>query len=274
MNKNSQIIRSNLSTLLKRFSKTDVIEKIDDGRQIANVVNLKTEYIRDNRYFINIDLDDKTLDNLEKDIMRRGIVSPLLVRQIGNQEYEIISGRKRLYCAKKLKIQNLSCVVQNFSDEEMLLYILFSSNNVKNKSVINMANVCNILCKEFNYTQSTLADILDMSRPHITNLIRILKLPRKIQRDVAKGKLSYGHAKILIGLDKDKINEIVSLIYEKSLSVRDVEYLVNEMKNHQGYDDLINNFQKRNNVRVKITGRQLILSFKNKRDLKRFIVKK
>ena len=67
---------------------------------------------------------------------------------------------------------------------------------------------------------------------------------------------------------------VLELIYSKNLSVRDTEYFVNELKSKQNYDELMSNFQKRNNLKAKITGKQLILSFKTKKDMKMFIAKK
>ncbi|MCH5171283.1 MAG: ParB/RepB/Spo0J family partition protein [Erysipelotrichales bacterium] len=274
MNKDNQILKNNLSSLLKKFAKTNFIEKFDDGYQTTNTVNLLTENIIDNRFFKNVILDEKMLTKMEKDISFHGLVSPLLVRPIENGKYEIVAGRKRLICARKLNIRSVVCMVHNFSDENMLLYMLFNAKNETTKSVIEMATICQLLCKKFHYTQATIAELLDMSRSQITNLMRILQLPKRIQREVSKGRLSYGHARAIAGLSEDKIDDVVNLIYEKRLSVRDTEYLVNELKNRQGYDYLISNFEKRNNIRAKINGKQLILSFKTKKEIKKFIVKK
>lgn len=274
MNKDNQILKNNLSSLLKKFAKTNFIEKFDDGYQTSNTVNLLTENIIDNRFFKNVILDEKMLVKMEKDISFHGLVTPLLVRPIENNKYEIVEGQKRLICARNLNIKSVVCMVNNFSDEDMLLYMLFNAKNETIKSVIEMATICQLLCKKFHYTQATIAELLDMSRSQITNLMRILQLPKRIQREVSKGRLSYGHARAIAGLSEDKIDDVVNLIYEKKLSVRDTEYLVNELKNRQGYDYLINNFEKRNNLKAKINGKQLILSFKTKKDIKKFIVKK
>ena len=156
----------------------------------------------------------------------------------------------------------------------MLLYMLFSYKMDKTKSVVEMANICNVLCKKFHYTQATIADLLDISRAQVTNLIRILNLPKKLQRDVGKGRLTYGHARAIAVLNEEQMLEVASMIYEKKLSVRDTEYLVNEMRSHHKYEDILTNFKKRNNLEAKINGKQLILSFKSKKDLTRFIIKK
>ncbi len=274
MNKDNQILKNNLGSLLKKFAKTNVIAQFDDGLQVPNSVNLPTDKIIDNRFFKDVILDEKMIAKMEKDISFYGIVAPLLVRPIDAGKYEIVVGRKRLICARNLNIKSVVCMINNFSDEDMLLYMLFNAKVETTKSVIEMATICQLLCKKYHYTQATIADLLDMSRSQITNLMRVLQLPKRIQREVSKGRLSYGHARAIAGLDEEKIDEVVSLIYEKSLSVRDTEYLVNELKNRQGYDYLIGNFEKRNNLKAKLNGKQLILSFKTKKELKKFIVKK
>ncbi len=274
MNKDNQILKNNLSSLLKKFAKTNVIEKFDDVNTLYNVVNLETNRIMDNKVLKSVEIDEKTLSNFEKDINYHGIVTPLLVRPINDKDFEIITGRKRLICAKKFHIENVPCIIHEFSDEDMLLYMLYSLRDDETKSAIESATICKELCKRFHYTQATLADILDMSRSQITNLIRLLKLPKKIQKDVSKGKLSYGHARALTSLNEEQIYMVLELIYSKNLSVRDTEYFVNELKSKQNYDELMSNFQKRNNLKAKITGKQLILSFKTKKDMKMFIAKK
>lgn len=273
-NNDNQILKSNLSTLLKRFANTSVVDKFSDTLQSNNVFTIEVEKISNNRYLKNVEVDEKAITSVIKDIKYHGIINPILVRTVAESKYELITGRTRLICAKRLKLKNVPCMIQNFSDEDMLLYMLFSYKMDKTKSVVEMANICNVLCKKFHYTQATIADLLDISRAQVTNLIRILNLPKKLQRDVGKGRLTYGHARAIAVLNEEQMLEVASMIYEKKLSVRDTEYLVNEMRSHHKYEDILTNFKKRNNLEAKINGKQLILSFKSKKDLTRFIIKK
>ena len=273
-NNDNQILKSNLSTLLKRFANTSVVDKFGDTLQSNNVFTIEVEKISNNRYLKNVEVDEKAITSVIKDIKYHGIINPILVRTVAESKYELITGRTRLICAKRLKLKNVPCMIQNFSDEDMLLYMLFSYKMDKTKSVVEMANICNVHCKKFHYTQATIADLLDISRAQVTNLIRILNLPKKLQRDVGKGRLTYGHARAIAVLNEEQMLEVASMIYEKKLSVRDTEYLVNEMRSHHKYEDILTNFKKRNNLEAKINGKQLILSFKSKKDLTRFIIKK
>ena len=273
-NNDNQILKSNLSTLLKRFANTSVVDKFGDTLQSNNVFTIEVEKISNNRYLKNVEVDEKAITSVIKDIKYHGIINPILVRTVAESKYELITGRTRLICAKRLKLKNVPCMIQNFSDEDMLIYMLFSYKMDKTKSVVEMANICNVLCKKFHYTQATIADLLDISRAQVTNLIRILNLPKKLQRDVGKGRLTYGHARAIAVLNEEQMLEVASMIYEKKLSVRDTEYLVNEMRSHHKYEDILTNFKKRNNLEAKINGKQLILSFKSKKDLTRFIIKK
>ena len=273
-NDDNQILKSNLSTLLKRFANTSVVDKFGDTLQSNNVFTIEVEKISNNRYLKNVEVDEKAITSVIKDIKYHGIINPILVRTVAESKYELITGRTRLICAKRLKLKNVPCMIQNFSDEDMLLYMLFSYKMDKTKSVVEMANICNVLCKKFHYTQATIADLLDISRAQVTNLIRILNLPKKLQRDVGKGRLTYGHARAIAVLNEEQMLEVASMIYEKKLSVRDTEYLVNEMRSHHKYEDILTNFKKRNNLEAKINVKQLILSFKSKKDLTRFIIKK
>ena len=247
-NNDNQILKSNLSTLLKRFANTSVVDKFGDTLQSNNVFTIEVEKISNNRYLKNVEVDEKAITSVIKDIKYHGIINPILVRTVAESKYELITGRTRLICAKRLKLKNVPCMIQNFSDEDMLLYMLFSYKMDKTKSVVEMANICNVLCKKFHYTQATIADLLDISRAQVTNLIRILNLPKKLQRDVGKGRLTYGHARAIAVLNEEQMLEVASMIYEKKLSVRDTEYLVNEMRSHHKYEDILTNFKKRNNL--------------------------
>ena len=259
-NNDNQILKSNLSTLLKRFANTSVVDKFGDTLQSNNVFTIEVEKISNNRYLKNVEVDEKAITSVIKDIKYHGIINPILVRTVAESKYELITGRTRLICAKRLKLKNVPCMIQNFSDEDMLLYMLFSYKMDKTKSVVEMANICNVLCKKFHYTQATIADLLDISRAQVTNLIRILNLPKKLQRDVGKGRLTYGHARAIAVLNEEQMLEVASMIYEKKLSVRDTEYLVNEMRSHHKYEDILTNFKKRNNLEAKINGKQLIIN--------------
>lgn len=136
-NKNdNQILKSNLSTLLKRFANTSVIEKFNDASQNNTVFTIEVSNISNNRYLKNIEIDEKAISSVIKDIKYHGIISPLLVRTIEEGKYELITGRTRFMCAKRLKLQNVPCMIQNFSDEDMLLYMLFSYKLEDRKSVV------------------------------------------------------------------------------------------------------------------------------------------
>jgi len=273
MNKDNQILKSNLSTLLKRFSKTDVISKIDDEYQNNKAINIDTWRIQDNSYLKDISLNEKTLETISRDMLNHGIIVPLLVRPLLEGQYELVVGRRRLECAKKLQFTSISCVIQDFSDENMLLYMLFACQKEKNKPIIEMATICQILCDKFKYTQGTLADILNTSRSQITNLIRILKLPKQIQDDLVAGKLSYGHARALAVLSPEDIMKVVDVIYKNKLSVHDVEYLVSELEAKRGYDEILKSYQKKNHLKAKINGKHLILSFDSQEELLKFLKK-
>lgn len=274
MSKDNQIIKSNLSTLLKKFSRTDVISKFDDEYQLGSVVNIEIDKIVYNKFLCDFDVDDNSFNIVFKDIKLHGMTTPIIVRTIENGKYELISGRKRLLSAKKLNYINVACIVKNYNDEDMLLYMLYTYQIEKNKPVVEMGTICNLLCTQYMYTQFSLAKFLGISRSQVTNMIRITQLPKNIQKDITQGKLSYGHARAILGLKQQEMNKVVNLIYDKKLSVRDTEYFVNELKSHQGYDELLFNFEKRNTLKAKIEGKHLILSFKSKKELTKFIIKK
>lgn len=230
MIKEDKILKSKLSTLIKKFSKNDVINDIEKEYQNSNAKQFSVASIDDNYYVKNAKISEIELKQIKESLLESGgMKSPLIIRP-KKDHYEIVLGRKRLLASRLANMTSVPSVVINIDDEEMLLLLIASNRDERNANPIEMAYICQALKKNFNYTQQELGILTHQSRPQITNTMRLLNLPEDVQNDISMGKLSYGNAKAIVTLPETIIKEVVSAIYEHNLSVRETERVVKRYK--------------------------------------------
>jgi len=196
------------------------------GKQTELLVN----DIDDNGIIKSAILKEDTLKDIADSINKSGLSNPLVVRPKKGY-YEIIFGRKRLLACKHYKIPKAPVVIINVQDEEMLLMLLADNREQRDGNIIEMALILDSLSKKFNYSQKTLSEVAHQSRSQITNILRMLNLPKHIIDDLSINKLSYGHAKAIASLPETKIENLVKKIYQDNLSVRETEKIVQKYKN-------------------------------------------
>ncbi len=224
-----------LSSLMERFAQNDVIAELEKEYQSAGGLKISLSLIDDNKLVRKIRPKKDSCERMASGIVARGLWNPLLVRPSGDR-YELILGRKRYYGSRLAKLEEVPCIVQDKDDEEMALMLLADLRDQRDTNVVEMALVFDFLIKNFSYSQANLADIAHVSRPQVTNILRLLRLPEPVFDMVAKGNISYGHAKALIPLPYEDCLELADEILEKNLSVREVELEVRE-KLHPGTID-------------------------------------
>ena len=217
---------SELSELIERFSQQNIVAEMEKRYQSAPARLVPTDLIDDNRFIEEVVLPTKTIQDFSTRIKEKGFYNPLVVRQKENERYEIILGRKRYVGAKEAGLVSLPCVIAEAKDEEVLLMLLADTRDQREANVVEMALVCKKLQDDFGYTQQMLADLSYQSRPQITNILRILRLPSSTRKDLCLGKLSYGHAKVIVSLPQEEIVPMVRRIQKEKLSVRKTEEIV------------------------------------------------
>jgi ParB family chromosome partitioning protein len=235
-NNNEKIIKSNLSTLVNKFSKSDVIVDMEKVYQSLSPKLVKTDMIDDNTYLKKARVDDGILQKIALNIKENGLKSPLVIRP-KKDHFEIVLGRKRLLASKLSKVDSVPAVVIDVSDEEMLLMLLADNRDQRNANVIETALLCKELCSSYKYSQQTLSSFIHQSRSQITNIMRLLNLPDVVIRDISVCKLSYGHAKAIASLPESIVLETVDEIYNYHLSVREIENIVKRYKNRESQSD-------------------------------------
>lgn len=269
-NDNSKIIKQNLSTLLKKFSKNDVIVKMEKEYNSSSAKVLPTLLIDDNSVLKDVKINDRDVKNLTESILANGILTPLVVRP-RNDHFEIVLGRKRLFAAKLLNLREVPAIIRDINDEEMLIMLLAFMRDNHDINAVGIAILCDRLTKEYRYTQQSLADLTHQSRSQITNTLRLLNLPKHVLDEISSSRLSYGHAKALATLPESVINDFVVKIHNESLSVRSVERMVANYKHTSTTVSKEKAIEKKYDAEVKTSHKSVTLKFKTEDELKQFI---
>jgi ParB family chromosome partitioning protein len=171
--------------------------------------------------------DDEHLAELEHSIREFGLLQPIVVRETGPESYELVMGERRWRAAQRAGLEVLPAIVRSTGNDEMLRDALLENIHRVQLNPLEEAAAYEQLLDEFGVTQTELADRIGRSRPVVTNMIRLLRLPVAVQRRVAAGVLSAGHARALLGLDDVAAQEeLAARIVAEGMSVRATEEAV------------------------------------------------
>ncbi len=171
--------------------------------------------------------DEEALDELKTSIEEVGFLQPIVVRDLGEGRYELVMGERRWRAAQALGRDVIPAIVRETRDDAMLRDALLENIHRANLNPLEEAAAYQQLLEEFGATHDELARRIGRSRPQISNTIRLLNLPAPVQRRVAAGVLSAGHARALLALDESEQQEqFATRIVAEGLSVRATEELV------------------------------------------------
>ncbi|MEI6845443.1 MAG: ParB/RepB/Spo0J family partition protein [Candidatus Firestonebacteria bacterium] len=194
-------------------------------------VELDINKIRPNKYQPRKEFDPVELANLMASIQEKGIIQPISVRKIGPDEYELISGERRLRASKELKKETIPAVIRDVKDEDMLELALIENIQRDDLNPIEEAEAYRRLQNEFGLTQDEVAKKVGKERSTIANLLRLLNLPFKIQENVSRGTISVGHARALLGVDQLDLQEkLCDTVVKRGMSVRQIEKMISAIK--------------------------------------------
>ena len=195
---------------------------------------IKVEQIAINPFQPRTDFDEQALRELSESIDTQGLIQPITVRQVGKNEYQLISGERRLRASRLAGITEIPAYVRTANDQQMLEMALIENIQRENLNAIEIALSFQRMIEECNLKQEELGD--RVSRPStVTNYLRLLKLPPVIQAAIRDGELSMGHARALINVGEvDKQLLLFKEIVEKGLSVRKAEQFVREVQQARG----------------------------------------
>ncbi|MFF7970504.1 ParB/RepB/Spo0J family partition protein [Streptomyces sp. NPDC007905] len=174
--------------------------------------------------------DEDALQELVTSITEVGLLQPVVVRQVGPARYELIMGERRWRACREAGLEAIPAIVRATDDEKLLLDALLENLHRAQLNPLEEAAAYDQLLKDFNCTHDQLADRIGRSRPQVSNTLRLLKLSPAVQRRVAAGVLSAGHARALLAVeDSEEQDRLAHRIVAEGLSVRAVEEIVTLM---------------------------------------------
>ena len=260
----------------------------------AKLANLSPADIVPNSKQPRTEFRQEELDELITSIREIGVLQPIVVRPIaeardGEPQYELIMGERRLRATKFLGLATIPAVIKSTADEDMLRDALLENLHRANLNALEEASAYQQLLADFGITQEQLAGRIGRSRPQITNTLRLLKLPESVQKRVAAGVLSPGHARAILSVgDTPAMERLADKIINEDLSVRAAEAAAGQASSkvpkaakpvagkRQGQlDEIADQLGDRLNTRVKVTlgssKGQIVIDFATVGDLNRIL---
>tara|TARA_Y100000768_G_scaffold241212_1_gene182785 strand:+ start:180 stop:1025 length:846 start_codon:yes stop_codon:yes gene_type:complete len=178
--------------------------------------------IKPGRFQPRSNFDDEKLEELTKSIKNQGVLSPILVRELGLNEYEVIAGERRLRASKKAGLSSIPCLVDQKQDQDALISALIENLQREDLNPVEEARGLDRLKREFGLTQDEVANSTGKARSTIANTLRILSLPSTVLEMLSRGEIEKGHAKLLASMEQREAEETAKKIIKNKLSIKDL----------------------------------------------------
>ena len=185
--------------------------------------------IQKNPYQPRKEFSEEKIQELAQSIKENGLIQPIIVRKSPVLGYEILAGERRYRASIAAGLSEVPVIVKHLSDQDMMLHSIIENLQRENLNPIEEAKAYQSLIDK-GFTHTEIAEKMGKSRPYITNLVRLLGLPKHILTEVESGKLSQAHARLLIQLSSDKQDTLLHRIQTENLSVRQVEQILQKTK--------------------------------------------
>lgn len=225
-NKESSRLGRGLDSLFGQENVTKILDDIENNNEEHEQLLLPVDTIRPNPYQPRKVFDKEALQELSESIQQHGVFTPILVKK-SISGYELVTGERRLRASKMAGKDTIPAIIVDFDDQQMMEIALLENVQREDLNIIEEAKAYEQLIKRLNYTQEQLAHRIGKSREHITNTLRLLKLPENVQNYVVTKQLSMGHARALLGLkNADMMEKVAKQAIAQGMSVRKVEQLV------------------------------------------------
>ena len=185
--------------------------------------------IQKNPYQPRKEFSEEKIQELAQSIKENGLIQPIIVRKSPVLGYEILAGERRYRASIAAGLSEVPVIVKQLSDQDMMLHSIIENLQRENLNPIEEAKAYQSLIDK-GFTHTEIAEKMGKSRPYITNLVRLLGLPKHILIEVESGRLSQAHARLLIQLSSDKQDKLLNRIQTENLSVRQVEQILQKTK--------------------------------------------
>ena len=281
-NKNNARLGKGLSSIFGQ-DVSKVLDDIQNGDmevESQEQSKIPVDEIRPNPYQPRKVFDEDALKELSSSIKQHGVFTPILVKK-SIQGYDLIAGERRLRASKLAGLKDIPAIIVDFDDQEMMEIALLENIQREDLNVIEEAKAYEKFIQRLNYTQEQLAHRVGKSREHITNLLRLLKLPEDVQEYVVNKQLSMGHVRALLGLKTEAgMRKVAKQAIDQGLSVRKVEQIVKDINNKKTVEkpkeDIYvkaakEKLQEYFQTSVSISKNSISIHYENKEDLNRVL---
>ena len=196
----------------------------------ADIMRIPVDMIEPNPFQPRMNFDQDALEELADSIKTLGLIQPITVRRKADGRYQIISGERRFRASRLAGLDMMPAYIRDTNDQGMLEMAIVENIQRENLDPIEVAMSYQRLIEECNLTQEQMAVRVGKKRASVTNYLRLLKLPAKIQHDLKVGLLSVGHAKVLLGVEDLALQEhLCDVVIKEDLSVRQLEEKIKRM---------------------------------------------
>ena len=203
------------------------------GTTKRTVQEVELEQINAGRFQPRENFNEESLNELTESIKKHGVLSPILVRELGLNKYEVIAGERRLRASLKAGLETIPCLIDQKKDQDALESALIENLQREDLNAVEEARGYDRLKREFGLTQDEVAISTGKARSTIANSLRILSLPQKVLDYLAAGKIEKGHAKLLASLDAKEAEQAAENIVKNKLTVRDLSKTSNTNKKNK-----------------------------------------
>jgi ParB family transcriptional regulator, chromosome partitioning protein len=229
-------------------------------------------------------INQEELAELAGSIKEKGFIQPIVVRQIGQEKFEIIAGERRYLAAKYLRLKEIPTIVKNVGPQEAFILAIVENLQRKNLNPMEEAQAFSRLIAEFGFSLADIAQFVGKDKTTIVNAVRLLKLPEKVQQALRVGAISRSQARTILAVEnKLQQNKLFEQILQGGMSVRDIEKKVRRAsgknkKNDPFVEEMEEKLQKLLGTKVKIYNRKnnrgkIVVEYYDLKDFERILKK-
>ncbi|MFT7431926.1 MAG: ParB family chromosome partitioning protein [Colwellia sp.] len=220
-----------LDALLTSNKETDdATQRNLSSNQDSELQYLPIEQLQQGKYQPRKDMSAEALEDLSNSILSQGIIQPIVVRNISENNYEIIAGERRWRAAQLAKMDKVPCLIKNVPDEAAIAIALIENIQREDLNAMEEAIALERLLTEFELTHQEVANAVGKSRTTVSNLLRLNNLNEDVKTLLEHGDIEMGHARALLALEKDIQSNAARTVVTKDLTVRETEALIKKIQ--------------------------------------------
>ena len=205
--------------------------EVESDVKSDDLITLDIDRLQPGKYQPRKDMSTEALEELAESIRAQGVIQPIVVRTVSDNNYEIIAGERRWRASQLAGLTKIPCIVKQVPDEAAVAIALIENIQREDLNAMEEAIALNRLIEEFELTHQQIADAVGKSRATVSNLLRLNGLNEPVKRMLEYGDIDMGHGRALLAIEGDEQTNLARLVVSKELTVRETERLVNKTLN-------------------------------------------